>query len=99
MAERGAPLGNQNAVKGARWRAAIDRALERRCRADGQEEIDRLADVFLTTIEEMTAGTEKRGPSIAGFAELADRLDGRAPQSVTLAGDPDAPLAITHKIG
>ena len=85
----GAPIGNQNAVKAKRWQQAIDRALERRCRADGIAELDRLADVYLDTIEEMTAGTDKRGPSIAGFADLADRLDGRPAQTVdaNVSGD------------
>ncbi len=88
----GAPIGNQNAVKAKRWQQAVDRALERRCKSDGIKELDRLADVYLDTIEEMTAGTEKRGPSIAGFADLADRLDGRPGQSLVVAGDADNPL-------
>ena len=88
----GAPIGNTNATKGRRWQQAVDRALKRRCRADGIEELDRLADVYLDTIEEMTASTEKRGPDIAGFKDLADRLDGRAAQSLTVAGDIDNPL-------
>lgn len=98
MPERGAQPGNQNAAKGRRWQAAIDRALERRCKSDGIKELDRLADVYLDAIEEMTAGTEKRGPSIAGFADLADRLDGKPAQSVTLAGDPDNPLTVVERI-
>jgi hypothetical protein len=79
----GAPIGNQNAVKAKRWQQAIDRALERRCKSDGIAELDRLAEIYLDTIEEMTASTEKRGPSIAGFADLADRLDGKPAQAIT----------------
>lgn len=82
----GAPFGNQNAVKAKRWQQAIDRALERRCKADGIAELDRLADVYLDTIEEMTAGTEKRGPSIDGFRDFADRLDGRPAQAIEMSG-------------
>ena len=88
----GAPLGNTNATKGRRWQQAVDRALKRRCRAEGIEELDRLADVYLDTIEEMTAGTEKRPPSIAGLADLADRLDGKATQAIT--GEDGGPLTI-----
>ena len=79
----GAPLGNQNAVKAKRWQQAIDRALQRRSKAEGIAELDRLADVYLDAIEEMTAATEKRAPSIAGLADLADRLDGRPTQAVS----------------
>ena len=34
MAERGGQLGNQNATKNRPWRAAIDRALEKKSRVD-----------------------------------------------------------------
>jgi len=90
----GAPLGNQNAAKAKRWTAAIERALERRSRVEGQQELDRLADTFLEAIENMTIGTEKRGPSIAGFAELGDRLEGKPQQAVELSSNPEAPLRL-----
>ena len=92
MAESGGQPGNQNAVKAKRWSQAIDRALANRCKADGIAELDRLAEVYLDTIEEMTLGTEKRGPSIAGFADLADRLDGRPAQAIT--GVDGGPLTV-----
>ena len=92
MAERGGQPGNQNAVKAKRWQQAVDRALERRCKSEGIAELDRLADVYLDTIEAMTEGTEKRAPSIAGFADLADRLDGKAHQSSTIANEDGTPL-------
>lgn len=82
-----APIGNQNAVKAKRWQQAIDRALEKRSKAAGIEELDRLAERFLDTIEDMTVGTEKRGPDIAGFKDLADRLDGRPAQTVLGSGE------------
>ncbi len=83
----GAPLGNQNALKAKRWQQAIDRALEKRSKADGIAELDRLAEKFLDAVEEMTVPTEKRGPSIAGFVELADRLDGKSTQELQHTGD------------
>ena len=87
MAERGAQLGNQNATKGKRWQQAINRALENRSRADGIAELDRLAELYLDTIEEMTASTPQRGPSISGLADLADRLDGKPAQALTIDAD------------
>ena len=87
----GAPIGNQNAVKAKRWQQAVDRALEKRGKGDAIAELDRLADKFLDTVEEMTAGTEKRGPDIGGFKELADRLDGKPAQALPVSGDDSAP--------
>lgn len=89
-----APEGNQNAVKAKRWMQAIDRALDRRCKSAGIAELDRLADVYLDTIEEMTASTEKRGPSIAGFVDFADRLDGRTAQQLIHSGDAENPVRV-----
>ena len=89
-----APLGNQNAVKAKRWQQAIDRALERRSKSDAIAELDRLADVFLDTVEAMTVPTDKRGPSIAGFTDLADRLDGKPAQQLQHTGADDGPLVV-----
>ena len=95
MGKRGAPIGNQNGIKAKRWQQAIDRALEKRSRADGIAELDRLAELYLDTIEDMTSSTDKRGPSIAGFADLADRMDGKAAQPIE--GDIDHTLTVTVK--
>ena len=88
----GAPVGNQNAIKAKRWQQAIDRALERRSKGDGIAELDRLAELYLDTIEDMS---KSRTPSVAGFADLADRMDGKAQQ--TLNADVDASLTVTVK--
>ena len=85
MAEIGAQPGNQNATKGARWRHAIDRALERRSKAKGIEELDRLADKYLEDVE--AAG-------INGFKEFGDRLDGKPAQQINHAGHDGDPLTI-----
>lgn len=95
MAGPGAPIGNQNAVKAKRWQQAIDRALEKRSKAAGIDELDRLAELFLSTIEDMTQGNAQRAPSIAGFVDLADRMDGKAQQ--TIQADVDASLTVTVK--
>jgi hypothetical protein len=90
----GAPEGNQNARMGREWRNAINRALEKRGNGDRTKALDELAEKFLDTVEDMRLGTEKRAPSVAGFSELADRIDGKSSQSVTLGSDPDNPLLI-----
>lgn len=69
----GAPFGNQNATKAKRWSDAIDRALEKRSKGDGIKALDDLAEKFLDEVE--AAG-------IAGYRELADRLDGKPPQAI-----------------
>ena len=80
----GAPRGNQNAAKAKVWRAAIERALERRSisRADGIKEIDALADKLV----------EMAYSDLSAIKEFGDRMDGKPAQ--TLAGDPDSPLVI-----
>ncbi len=69
----GAPVGNQNEVKGKRWQQAIDRALEKRSKVEGIQELDRLAEKFLSEVE---------AQGINGYKELADRLDGKPAQAI-----------------
>lgn len=95
MAEIGGQPGNQNARKAREWRNALNRALEKRGNGDRTKALDALAEKFLDAVEEMTVPTDKRGPSIAGFTELGDRLDGKSSQPLT--GDPDDPIVI-HKV-
>ncbi len=95
----GAPMGNTNARNGKLWRQALDRALAKRGRGDRNAALDELAEKFLDTVVDITEATEKRNGSIAGFVELGDRLDGRSQQGVTVGGDPDQPLRITHRLG
>lgn len=83
----GAPLGNQNARKAKLWNQALERALTKRGKGDMIAALDELAEKFLDAVEEMTIPTEKRGPSIAGFSELADRLDGKSQQAIDLTAD------------
>jgi len=78
----GAPAGNQNAAKAKRWTAAIERALSRASRVEGQIELDALADEFVATIRK---GAEKG--DIAGFRELGDRLEGKPSQEIQHSGD------------
>jgi len=82
----GAPPGNQNAYRGRIWRDALNRALEKRGCGDRIAALDALAEKFLDTVEEMTKATDKRGASVTGFTELADRLDGRPTQALEHSG-------------
>lgn len=77
-----AALGNQNAAKGKRWCAAIERSLARRVSGtprpnDGSalmQGIDAAADEFVSLLF-----TNK---DLACFRELGDRLDGKPHQTL-----------------
>ena len=94
----GAPFGNHNAAKGKRWQKALERVLAREY-GDVDTGLEHLALEFVKATKAMTEATEKRGPDIGGFKEIADRFDGKSPQAVQLSGDADQPLTINHKVG
>lgn len=77
-----APRGNQNAARAKVWRAAIERALERRSasRADGIKEIDALAEQLLNLV---AAG------DLGAIKEFGDRIDGKPAQAIV--GDDEGP--------
>ena len=85
--ESGGQPGNDNARKGREWRNAINRALEKRGNGDRTKALDELAEKFIAAAVEMTASTDKRGPSVQGFVELGDRLDGKPKNETELTGD------------
>jgi len=78
--------GNQLAAKDRRWTAAINRALERRSKKEGQDELDRLAEQFVDLVS--TAG------DLNGFKELGSRLEGTPAQRVELTGQDGGPIYI-----
>lgn len=80
MAERGGQVGNQNARKGRVWTQAIERALEKRSRADQIEALDVLAEKLLAKCDEGDLGA---------LRELGDRLEGKA--ATIIAGDSERP--------
>jgi hypothetical protein len=84
----GAPIGNQNAAKGRKWVAAINRALERRSLAAQVDALDELAEKLLAACDE---------GDLQALKELGDRLDGKAPQGLQLTGADDGP--IKHEFG
>jgi hypothetical protein len=83
----GAPLGNRNGAKEKPWLAALNRALAKRSLASQKEALDDLADKLLDSCAD---------GNLSALQELGNRLDGKPAQSVTVAGDPEAPLV--HKI-
>ncbi len=69
----GAPKGNQNAVKAKRVKTAIDKALENKSKALGQQ--------ALVAISETVVDAALNGEQWA-VRELYDRIDGKPHQSV-----------------
>jgi hypothetical protein len=76
----GAPVGNQNAKKENRvWRSTLDRAI-------AQDDSDRLRKAAEKLLDLAAAGESW------AVKELADRLDGKAPQAIT--GSDGGPLQL-----
>lgn len=90
MPQVGAPVGNANAKKAKRWESAITRALAKIANGAGVESgIDRLADQLITAA---LAGEQW------ALVEVANRLDGKPAQSLTVSGDDDLPPLRFEKI-
>jgi len=85
----GAPQGNQNAANAKLWRAAINRALDKRTRLEGKEAMDELAEKLLKLCDEGNLGA---------LQELGSRIEGKPAQSLTVAGDADNPLELVTKV-
>jgi hypothetical protein len=84
----GAPLGNQNAVKGRRWAKAVERAVDawpgRAVSLEVNRGIDNAAFEF---VAQMMADKD-----IAFFREFGDRMDGKPAQAIV--GDDEHPPVI-----
>ena len=74
-----AAIGNQYAAKDRRWGRAIDKALENRCKSDGQKALIVLAEQLLIAAENGEGWALK---------ELGDRLDGKPAQSIAVGNEP-----------
>lgn len=79
----GAPLGNQNAAKGRKFRAAVDRALEEKSRVLGKEALDEVCRVL---IDQALAGEQW------AIQQLGDRLDGKPGQALEVTGEDGGPI-------
>ena len=80
--------GNQNAYKNKPWADALRRAM---IRYEGGKEN------ALNLIADQTVKLAINGEQWA-IKEIGDRTDGKAAQSVTVAGDEDAPLNMSIKV-
>ncbi len=76
----GAPIGNQNAANAKVWKAAIERALDKRGAGDRKLAIDALAEKLLQKCDEA---------DMAALREFGDRIEGKPAQ--VIVGDADAP--------
>lgn len=89
----GAPVGNENAAKGRRWRDALNKALARYANPETQvvagQALDRIAEQVVMR-------------ALAGdwdsITEIATRLDGKPAQAVMLAGDTENPVTFNHTV-
>jgi len=81
-----APKGNNNAKKGAQWRSALERALARSVK-DKNKTVDRGLDKIADTVVKNALDGNKEA-----WQEIANRLDGKHAQAVTISGDEDRPL-------
>lgn len=77
-----APEGNQNAAKGKIWNDALRKAIV-------QDNHLRVKQAIEALLDKAAEGEQW------AIKELADRLDGKAAQSVELKGDAENPLTIT----
>lgn len=81
MAERGAPLGNNNAGKNKPWAEAVRKALMMEDPIAKRKRIELLANRL---VDKALEG------DVSAIKEIGDRVDGKPAQ--TISGDPDAPL-------
>ena len=86
MAESGAQPGNKNAAKSRLIEQALIRAIKQRDLKDGDGET-------LRKIAEAQIDRALGGDPVS-FDKVADRLEGKPAQALTVAGDPDNPLRI-----
>lgn len=84
-----APVGNQNGKKAKIWEQALKRALARKSNSTVDAGLDHIADIVVANA---WVGDK---PSID---EIAIRMDGKAPQGITVSGDEDAPLRTVSRI-
>jgi len=92
----GAPLGNKNgAKKRLPWSQALKRSLTRLAAKEGEDSpnyrrgLDRVAD---KVVQDAAKGSKD------AWMEIANRIEGKPAQSVTLLGDADNPVQVISKI-
>lgn len=86
MAERGAQPGNQNAVRGKKWREAILRALARKA-GSVDEGLDSAADKLVALMIEGEPADRRWA-----IDHAADRIDGKPAQAIVGGDEGDNPI-------
>ena len=81
----GAPVGNQNARQAKIWQQAIKRALARLSNESVDKGLDLIADKLVASAAE---------GDLAATREIAERMDGKAAQSLMLSGEDGGPVQI-----
>ena len=89
----GAPEGNQNAAKGRRWLDALNKALARY--VDPARQV--AAGQALDKIAQNVVAAAVKGDRDA-IVEIANRLDGKPAQGITLGSDEENPVKVSHKV-
>jgi len=84
-----APEGNKNYVKGKKWQKALEKALARIGGGDMEVGLSKVADKVVMAAAEGDKDAWK---------DIADRLDGKAAQSLTLSGDEENPIKTVSRI-
>lgn len=89
----GAPLGNQNAAKGKRWTAAIERVLERWPEKPTTDDKSPLIVGIESAAYDFISETKEK-KDLGYFKELGDRLEGKPNQALDIGvtADEDNPL-------
>lgn len=91
MAERGAPVGNQNAAKAKKWEAAILRAVEAWPKEPDSTDCSALIIGLNKAAHEFVKGVYERG-DLGFFKEFGDRLEGKPSQALSLTGEDGGPV-------
>lgn len=74
----GAPIGNTNALRGRRWSAAIERALDKWPNKPESLSINKgIDDAAFAFVSKLMSE-----PDLGYFKELGDRLDGKPAQAI-----------------
>lgn len=73
----GAPVGNRNAANARLWKAAIERALDKRGAGDRMVALDALAERLLSLCDQA---------DLPALKEFGDRIDGKAVATTELSG-------------
>lgn len=85
----GAPVGNKNAANAKLWKAAIERALDKRGAGDRMAALDSLAEKLLSLCDQA---------DLQALKEFGDRIDGKAVASTEISGPDGVALPVSLNV-